>query len=126
MMEEAVRFLHLLAAATWVGGLITLGALVPAVRRAGGDRALLRAMARRFGQVSWTAMAVAVATGLYQLTLRPWSTALSVKTGLVGLVVVLAGWHQAAATRQSPALRGALQGLILLLSVGIVAAAVAI
>jgi putative copper export protein len=51
----ALRFFHLLGAMVWVGGLITLGALVPALRKAGADRALLQAAARQFGRLSWVA-----------------------------------------------------------------------
>ena len=63
-----ILWLHLLAAATWTGGLIVLAALVVALRRAGAERPLLQAAARQFSRVSWTAMFVAVLTGLAQLT----------------------------------------------------------
>jgi len=55
-----VRWLHLMAAATWTGGLIVLAAAVVGLRRAGADRSLLQAVARSFGRVSWAAMAIAV------------------------------------------------------------------
>src|SRR5690606_36724152 len=64
-----LRWVHLLAAATWTGGLIVLAALVVALRRAGAERALLQATARQFGRVSWIAMAVALATGVAQVQL---------------------------------------------------------
>lgn len=62
-----VRFLHVLAAASWVGGMIVLGAVaVPAARHA-GDRAagrrVITAAARRFGVIGALAFAVLVATG---------------------------------------------------------------
>lgn len=123
---DLVRWLHLIAASVWVGGLITLGALVPALRRAGAGRELLQAMARQFGRVSWTAMAVAVLTGGLMVIPYLDRPALAVKLGLVALTAGLAGWHQLAARNQSPAVRGALQGLILVSSLGIVAAAVAL
>ena len=51
-MWEAVRWLHLLAMAFFVGGqLVLAAAVVPAFRGAEGrDREPLRAIARRFGQ----------------------------------------------------------------------------
>jgi uncharacterized membrane protein len=118
MLDDAIRFLHLVAAATWVGGLITLGALVAAVRQMGADGAVLQAMARRFGRVSWTAMGVAVASGVAQLarstvSLRSdtdYAVALFVKLTLVGLAVGLALFHQFTAKRSSPAARGACPG----------------
>jgi hypothetical protein len=52
--------------------------------------------------------------------------ALPWKIGAVALAGGLALWHQLAARDQSPRVRGMLQGLILLASLGIVAAAVAL
>lgn len=62
-----MRFLHVLGAASWVGGMIVLGAVaVPAARRA-GDRAagrrVVTSAARRFGVVGAIAFALLVATG---------------------------------------------------------------
>lgn len=122
----AVRFLHLTAMAVWVGGLITLGALVSALRRHGADREVLRVMARRFGVVSWWAMGLLVATGLIQAIDHGWDGLLVAKTVVVAVIVALAGWHQVAARDQSPARRGALQGTILLLSLLAVGLAVAL
>ena len=128
-VDGALRFVHLVAAAVWVGGLLTLGALVPIVRRNGGSTDLLRAMARQFGRVSWTAMVLAVVTGVWQvqrLGIDWGASELSLKLGLVVVVVALAAVHQFTARRTSAALRGAIQGVILLVSLGIVAAAVAL
>ncbi len=119
-----IRWLHLVAMAVWVGGLITLGALVAALRRHGVEREVLQAIARRFGVVSWTAMGVLVPTGLFQALNRGWDGRLVTKAALVVLLVAFALWHQLAARRQSPALRGALQGAILVVSLGVVALSV--
>ncbi len=120
----AIRWLHLVAMAVWVGGLITLGALVGALRRHGVEREILRLMARRFGVVSWTAMAVLVVTGLVQGFDRGWDRLLTVKATGVGAVVALAAWHQVAARNQSPAVRGLLQASILAVSLGVVSVSV--
>ena len=125
--EEVLLWIHIVAASVWVGGLITLGALVPALRRAGADRPLLQAMARRFGVVSWVAMAVAVATGVWQVSRLniPWSDdRLELKVGLVILAAGLALLHQLTAKRTSPAVRGIIQAVILVVSIAIVGAAV--
>jgi uncharacterized membrane protein len=124
-----LRWLHLLAAATWTGGLIVLAALVVALRRAGAERALLQAAARQFGRVSWAAMAVALATGVAQVQLYGYSWSygrLHVKLGLVALTVLLAAYHQRTAPRSSPAARGIVQLLILIASLAVFGAAVAL
>lgn len=121
-----VLWVHLIAASVWVGGLITLGALVAALRSQNVERTVLQAVARQFGRVSWSAMAVAVLSGGWMAIDyldRPW---LAVKMGTVALTAGLAGWHQFAARNQSARTRGILQGLILLSSLGVVAAAVAL
>jgi putative copper export protein len=57
---DTVRlFLRVLAATIWVGGQLILAALVPVLRRFGTDA--LRATARRFNQVAWTAFGVLLA-----------------------------------------------------------------
>lgn len=124
-----LKFAHLLGAAIWTGGLITLAVLVTALRRAGADRALLQAAARRFGAASWSALGVLVVTGIWQvqeLSLSWTYDRLVLKITLVVIAAALAGLHQVTARRSSPALRGALQGLILVVSIGIFAAAVRI
>ena len=124
---ETLKWIHLLAAATWTGGLITVGALVPALRRAGVTRDQLRAMARRFGAVSWGAFTVVVVTGVAQVAELsiPWSDGtLNLKLGLVVVAVALAGVHQVTARRTSHAVRGAIQGVILGLSIAIFGVAV--
>jgi putative copper export protein len=62
-----VRFLHVLGAALWVGGMIVLGAVaVPAARRAGdreAGRRVITTAARRFGVVGAVAFALLIASG---------------------------------------------------------------
>jgi len=120
-------FFHLLGAAVWMGGTITVGALVPALRKAGVERPQLQAMARQFGKVSWAAMGLAVVCGIWLVgeTGRTWSD-LTLKVGLVVATLALAALHQLTARRVSAAQRGVIQGLILLVSLAIFAAATGI
>ena len=126
-MTRTLLFLHLVGGAAWLGGLITVGALVPALRNAGVERSQLQAMARQFGKVSWVAMGLALISGVWLVvqTDRDWGD-LSLKLGLVVVAIALAAAHQFTAGRSTPAQRGALQGLILLVSLGIFFAATAL
>src|SRR3954469_6450399 len=67
-MLTALRIVHLLSATVWVGGTIALVFVgVPAVRRLEGEaRAIaMRALGRRWRPLGWSAMGVAVLSGLW-------------------------------------------------------------
>ncbi|OQR60744.1 hypothetical protein B6E66_28490 [Streptomyces maremycinicus] len=92
-----VDVLHLLAVATWLGGLT---ALLVALYRAPADRPVEAPAARRFSRLALSSVSVVVATGTYQSwrQLGSWSAftdtrygqLLLVKIGLVALLVGVA------------------------------------
>src|SRR4051794_30968729 len=91
---QAIRWLHLLAMAFFVGGqLVLLVAVVPVLRSR--DREALRAVARRFGWGSLAALAVLIATGsaLAGHFHRWGEGTLHIKLALVGLAVALTLLH---------------------------------
>src|SRR5262245_65465042 len=91
----AIRWLHVLAMAFFVGGQMLLAFVVVPVLRGAPDRAPLRAAARRFGYGTLVAITVLLITGSamashYQL----WSdSTLQIKLGLVAVVAGLVVWH---------------------------------
>ena len=93
--------------------MIVVAALVPALRKATDDLEVVRGAARRFGTVSWVALALQVTTGIILILDRVWTGQLVLKIGLVMVSALLALWHQLIARDQSPAMRGAMEGLIL-------------
>jgi uncharacterized membrane protein len=124
---EIVKWVHLLAAAVWTGGLITLSFLVTSIRNTTDDVEVLRAVARRFSVISWVAFAVAIITGTWMYTDigLPWED-FSTKGTLIIVAGGLGLFHQLTAKRSSPAVRGIIQLLILIVSIGIFGAAVAL
>jgi uncharacterized membrane protein len=96
----AVRFVHLLAVVTWVGGMLFIAlVLVPTTRRL-EDPALrtrlVQDTGRRFRTVGWIALGLIVATGLGSLALRPellWAPRFHAKAGLVVLALLLGAFH---------------------------------
>ena len=108
-------FLHVLAAAVWVGGQITLAALVPVLRRLGAE--IPRAAARRFNQVAWPAFAVLMITGVWNIVAvrsqihGSYQTTLMVKLVAVAVSGVSAALHARAKSKASLAVFGALAGL---------------
>jgi putative copper resistance protein D len=104
-MANLLVWLHIVAAITWIGGMIFLSLiLVPEFRRAGlaGERMLLlRDVARRFRRCVWLAMGVLVGTGVVLLDERgllltdplSWPRAFQIKLALVACLVGLSLSH---------------------------------
>jgi len=86
---DTVRlFLHVLAATVWVGGQLTLAALVPVLRRPGAD--IPRAAARRFSQVAWPAFGVLIITGIWNIAAVRGQITGSYRTTLIVKLIVVA------------------------------------
>lgn len=112
---ETVRlFLHVLAATVWVGGQLTLAALVPALR--GTAEGVTQVAARAFNRVAWPAFGILVVTGVWNVIAVDDSSAafqhtLMLKYVLVLLSGVTAYLHQRATSTRGLAVFGALTGL---------------
>src|SRR5262245_32375828 len=131
--------LHILAAMTWVGGmLIFMIAVMPYFRTQNDSvrAAFLQWFGRRFRAVSWTCLAILAATGFLNLWMRgvrlddflrpEWRATtfghlVLMKLSLVAAVIAIAGIHQRTAT---PARARWLGRSLLLLGLAIVAIAV--
>ena len=99
-MPLAARFLHVLAAIVWIGGMLFIAlVLVPVVRRLSDPslRArLVRDVGSRFRTVGWIAMGLLLASGLVNLWYRPYllsAPLLQCKLGLVVVALVLSVVH---------------------------------
>jgi copper resistance protein D len=100
-----LTWFHLLAAIAWIGGMIFLSlVLAPLVRSrkaAPEFMALFRSAARRFRLIVWIAMALLLSTGPLLLherglsLLEPsgWPHIVRVKLGLVGILFLVTGLH---------------------------------
>jgi putative copper export protein len=129
---DTVRlFVHVLAATVWVGGQLTLAALVPTLRRLGAE--VPRTAARRFNQVAWPAFAVLIVTGIWNViavrsqVTGSYETTLIVKLILVAVSGLTAALHARARTAAGLAVFGSLTGISALaaLFVGIMLAELA-
>jgi putative copper export protein len=113
---DTVRlFLHVLAATIWVGGQLTLAALVPALRGLGAE--VPRSAARAFNRVAWPAFAVLLLTGVWNvIAVRAQDTGDYRVTLIVKLVVVavsgVTAWlHARAKSPAGLAVFGSLTGV---------------
>ena len=136
-------FLHILAATVWVGGQLTLGAIIPALRPGAGDpdpeaaRTRIRAVARRFQVAAWIAFAVLLVTGVWNLLAlhvgeqsTEWLATLLAHVGCAAVSGLAAAVHilvaaprvRAAiddgARRKAAAFSGACEGVSVLFAVG--------
>ena len=108
-------FLHVLAATVWVGGQLTLAALVPVLRRLGAD--IPRSAARAFNRVAWPAFAVLLATGVWNMIAEhdkingAYQVTLTVKLVVVAISGLTAWLHLRAKSPAGLAVFGALTGL---------------
>lgn len=104
-MYPTLVILHILAAVSWIGGMIFLSlVLAPLVRgrkAAPEFMALFRSAALRFRPLVWVAITILLITGPMLLARRgismmepgSWSTIVTVKLTLVGLLLVLTLLH---------------------------------
>jgi putative copper export protein len=113
---DAVRLtVHVLAATVWVGGQLTLAALVPVLRRR--DPELPRVAAAAFARVAWPAYGVLVASGIWNVVAvepagdRAYQVVLGLKVAVVAASGLTAWAHTRARTTTGLAVYGALTGL---------------
>jgi putative copper resistance protein D len=99
-VDLVLRWLHVLAAVTWLGGMLFIALVLVPVTRGIPDPALRTDLVvragRRFRAVGWIALLLLVATGLLMVVRRPgflWIVAFQVKALLVLLVLALSVLH---------------------------------
>ena len=118
---DTVRlFLHVLAAAIWVGGQFVVAGVVPGMRKVGPEAT--QALARGFARVAWPAFFIVVVTGMWNLfnVSDDVSTAYHVTLGIKILLVMIAGGaaflHQTTDRTVVRAATGALGGVLALVT----------
>lgn len=99
-LSLVARWLHVLAAVTWIGGMLFIAlVLVPVTRRLPDPvlrTRLVHELGLRFRTVGWVAIGVLVGTGLVNLWLYPFllgSPRFHWKLGLVILALILSAVH---------------------------------
>jgi putative copper export protein len=109
-------FLHVFAATIWVGGQLTLGALLPTVRTL--DPRVRRDLARGFNRVAWPAFGLLVISGIWNVlevhvgaTGTRYQITLFFKLLLVAVSGIAAFLHLQARTRAGLAVWGAVGAL---------------
>lgn len=114
--SDTIRlFLHITAATIWVGGQLTLAALIPALRAAGTD--IPAVAARAFRRVAWPAFGITILTGIWSVSAESdanhgaYSHTLILKLVLVAVSGVAAGVQALSRSKGQNAALGALAAL---------------
>ncbi|MEO5901511.1 MAG: hypothetical protein ABIR68_15485 [Ilumatobacteraceae bacterium] len=109
-------FLHVLAAAVWVGGQIALAGVIPVLRKVAPEAT--RPVAQAFAKVAWPAFAVLMVTGLWNIaevhvteTDSAYQVTLLVKVLVAVLSGAFAAVHAAGRSKVAVAVGGALGAL---------------
>ena len=99
-MALALRFLHVLAAMAWIGGMLFIAlVLVPVMRGIPDEtsrRRLITEVGTRFRTIGWIALALLLATGALNLVSRPYlleAPRFQLKLGLVVVALVMSAIH---------------------------------
>lgn len=110
-------FLHVLAAAIWVGGQFALAGVVPALRKTAPEAT--KPVAQAFARLAWPAFGVLVVTGMWNVMAIDITEASSAYQGTVLLHIAIAAGagvfvavHQFGASTLAKALGGALGALL--------------
>lgn len=115
-VEAARLTLHVLAAAVWVGGQITMVGLLPTARGLGAEATA--GLARAFARLQWPAFVVLVATGFWNVgavqagsSTSSWKAVLVVKIVVVALSGLSAFLHGRSRTKAGLAIWGSVAGV---------------
>jgi putative copper export protein len=114
---ESIRlFLHVMAAAVWVGGQFALAGVVPALRRTAPSAT--KTVAQAFARLAWPAFGVLVITGMWNLMAEDitakssaWQVTLLVKIALAMASGVFVVVHSIGKSKLALAIGGALGAL---------------
>ncbi len=104
--------LHVLAAAVWAGGQLTVAGLLPTIRTFGEDAP--KKVGRALARMLWPAYALLVITGFWNISTfdlknapTAWNVVLGIKIAVVALAGVAVFLHQRATSKRATAIWGA-------------------
>ena len=115
-MEVILKFIHVVGLSIWLGSMVTWAVFAPRINKydpTGNTTGILRIS---FSKISWSSYVVSLLSGitlyfLNESTTSNWYIEVFV-LGLAGIVIALHSY----ATKLSAALRGAFNGLMLILA----------
>ena len=115
-MENILKFIHMIGLSIWIGSMVTWAFFAPKLNKFDPTRNTTGVLRNLFSKISWISYAVSILSGitlyfLNQSTTSNWYIEVSV-LALAGIVIAFHSF----ATNISPAIRGAFNGVMLLLA----------
>ena len=115
-MENILKFIHMIGLSIWIGSMVTWAFFAPKLNKFDPTRNTTGVLRNLFSKISWSSYAVSILSGitlyfLNESTTSNWYIEVSV-LALAGIVIAFHSF----ATNISPAIRGAFNGVMLLLA----------
>ena len=115
-MEVILKFIHVVGLSIWLGSMVTWAVFAPRMNKYDPTRNTTGILRISFSKISWSSYAVSILSGitlyfLNESTTSNWYIEVSV-LALAGIVIAFHSF----ATNISPAIRGAFNGVMLLLA----------
>ena len=115
-MEIILKFIHVVGLSVWLGSMVTWAVFAPRMNKYDPTRNTTGVLRISFSKISWSSYAVSILSGitlyfLNESTTSNWYIEVSV-LALAGIVIAFHSF----ATNISPAIRGAFNGVMLLLA----------
>ena len=115
-MEVILKFIHVVGLSVWLGSMVTWAVFAPRMNKYDPTKNTTGVLRISFSKISWSSYAVTLLSGitlyfLNESTTSNWYIEVFV-LGLAGIVIALHSY----ATKLSAALRGAFNGLMLILA----------
>ena len=119
-MEVIIKFMHMIGLSIWLGSMVLWAVFAPQLYKVDPTKKTTDTLRGYFSFVSWVSYFLALFTGialyfLNESTTSNWYIEVSV-LGLAGIVIALHSY----ATKLSAALRGAFNGVMLILALVVV------
>jgi len=115
-MEVIIKYIHMIGLSIWLGSMVLWAVFAPQLYKVDTTKKTTATLRSYFSFVSWVSYFLALSTGitlyfLNESTTSNWYVEVSV-LGLAGIVIALHSY----ATKLSAALRGAFNGVMLILA----------
>ena len=115
-MEVILKFIHVVGLSVWLGSMVTWAVFAPRMNKYDPTRNTTGVLRVSFSKISWISYVITVISGVgILLTLSDSAANWNLEIGVLLLAGVVIAFHSFA-TNMSAALRGAVNGVMLLLA----------